>query len=160
MVTVLGICSCLYPVTNCHLDHWALGWGGILHLENHWIFGWRKANLCSEGGRFLWLAYCCDNLVGWSVCFFFQGGYFDRRPNYSGEPACEGTPGCNSSQCSSTGRLLRLPWCSSWICAWPVWWQRVWEHVWVGKEIPTEQNRGKETLFILRSHMFRVIKSC
>lgn len=74
MVTVLGICSCLYPVTNCHLDHWALGWGGILHLENHWIFGRRKANLCSEGGRFLWLAYCCDNLVGWSVCFFSKAG--------------------------------------------------------------------------------------
>ena len=89
--------------------------------------------------------------------FSSQGGYSDWCPSYSSEPTCERALGYNSSQCSSTGRLLWLPWRSSWICAWPVWWQCLREHVWVGKEIPTEQNRGKETFFVFRLYVSREI---
>lgn len=157
---MLGIFSCLYPMADCQFGYLAL-WGreggnpvsyGLLEF---WVReSWPMLDHSGGEGS-------CDlhTLLIIVFCFFFpQGRYFDRCPNYSSEPACEGALGYNSSQRGSTGRLLWLSRHSSWICAWPVWWQCLREHVWVGKEISTEQNRGTETLFLpLRSYVCREI---
>lgn len=140
MVGCAGISFCLCTVANWQFNY-------LVKEKNLCFFLWTAAFLCGK-------ADLCETLGKGRFCdlchpfFPSQGGYLDRCPNYPSEPTCEGAPGCHSSQCSGTGGLLWLPWCPSGICAWPLRRQRLREHVWVGKEVPTEQNTGKETSFL------------